>query len=135
MPPRSTHPRHQQHKPLRRGGGGADAASRFRTRRRVKVVEPPRPPPLPSSSVSSSTPAVIVGELPPLPSLFLSRASTKCSMKCCCDFVLLLCSMKCCCANYREGEKLLLIDAIYLVCAHGLNYDPIACSCCLSSTA
>ncbi|KAK1678265.1 hypothetical protein QYE76_039113 [Lolium multiflorum] len=77
MPPRSTHPRHQQHKPLRRGGGGAGAASRWRSRRRVKVEEPPRPPPLPSSSVSSSTTVVVVGELPPLPSLFLSRASTK----------------------------------------------------------
>ncbi|KAK1678364.1 hypothetical protein QYE76_039212 [Lolium multiflorum] len=82
MPPRSTHPRHQQHKPLRRGGGGAGAASRWRSRRRVKVEEPPRPPPLPSSSVSSSTTLQIVGELPPLPSLFLPRASTTCSTKC-----------------------------------------------------
>ncbi|KAK1648702.1 hypothetical protein QYE76_066507 [Lolium multiflorum] len=79
MPPRSTHPRHQQHKPLRRGGGGA-AAWRRRGRLRVKEEEPP---PLPSSSTSSSTPTrplplplpgpssnSIVGELhlsPPLP--------------------------------------------------------------------
>jgi hypothetical protein len=61
LPPRSSHPRHLQHKlPLRRGG----AAAR-RGRRRVKVEEPPRPPPLPSSSVSSSTTVVVVGELPP----------------------------------------------------------------------
>ncbi|KAK1695288.1 hypothetical protein QYE76_011985 [Lolium multiflorum] len=59
MPPRSTHPRHLQHKPLRRGGGGA--AAWRRRGRRVKEEEPPRlppPPPLPSSSTSSSTPIV-----------------------------------------------------------------------------
>ncbi|KAK1629696.1 hypothetical protein QYE76_004011 [Lolium multiflorum] len=60
MPPRSTHPRHQQHMPLRRGGGGAKACRRRVRRRRIKEeAEPPRPPPpppLPSSSTSSSTP-------------------------------------------------------------------------------
>jgi hypothetical protein len=55
MPPRSIHPRHQQHKPMR-GGGEGSAASRRRGRRRVKEEEPPRPPPLPSSSTYSSTP-------------------------------------------------------------------------------
>jgi hypothetical protein len=64
MPPRSSHPRHLQHKlPLRRGGA---AARRGRRRGKVEEPPPPPPPPLPSSSSSSSTP--VIGALSPLPS-------------------------------------------------------------------